>query len=109
MENSRSNLYFSVFNTCGWNNIHHLERHIQNTHGRQVTGWSAYDHKYQKSWHNKLIVHVLSEGVPHGVDFDSVNDVLLAVGGVKSTHSLHMWSLTTSETHLSVHAVIGKT
>lgn len=58
---------------------------------------------------HKLIVHVLSEGVPHGVDFDSVNDALLAVGGVKSTHSLRMWSLTTSETHLSVHAVIGKT
>lgn len=56
----------------------------------------------------KLIVYVLSEGVPHGVDFDSVNDVLLAVGGVKSTHNLHMWSLTTSETHLSVHAIIGK-
>lgn len=57
----------------------------------------------------KLIVNVLSEGVPHGVDFDSVNDVLLAVAGVKSTHSLRMWSLTTSEMYLSVHVVIGKT
>uniref|UniRef100_A0A671SPA1 Solute carrier family 30 member 2 n=1 Tax=Sinocyclocheilus anshuiensis TaxID=1608454 RepID=A0A671SPA1_9TELE len=51
---------------------------------------------------------ILSEGVPCGVDFDSVKDVLLSVSGVKSTHSLRMWSLTTSETQLSVHAVIDE-
>ncbi|KAK9959424.1 hypothetical protein ABG768_009552 [Culter alburnus] len=56
----------------------------------------------------KDIFKILMEGVPHGVDFDSVNEDLLAVGGVKSTHSLRMWSLTTSETHLSVHAVIDE-
>uniref|UniRef100_A0A672TE08 Solute carrier family 30 member 2 n=1 Tax=Sinocyclocheilus grahami TaxID=75366 RepID=A0A672TE08_SINGR len=33
---------------------------------------------------------------------------LLSVSGVKSTHSLCMWSLTTSETQLFVHAVIEK-
>ncbi|XDV42751.1 hypothetical protein PO909_011364, partial [Leuciscus waleckii] len=56
----------------------------------------------------KDIFKILMEGVPHGIDFDSVNDVLLAVGGVKSTHSLRMWSLTASETHLSVHTVIDE-
>ncbi|XP_039530013.1 zinc transporter 2-like, partial [Pimephales promelas] len=56
----------------------------------------------------KDIFRILMEGAPHGIDFDSVNDVLLAVGGVKSTHSLRMWSLTASETHLSVHAVIDE-
>uniref|UniRef100_A0A671SPA6 Probable proton-coupled zinc antiporter SLC30A3 n=1 Tax=Sinocyclocheilus anshuiensis TaxID=1608454 RepID=A0A671SPA6_9TELE len=55
----------------------------------------------------KDIFKILMEGVPCGVDFDSVKDVLLSVSGVKSTHSLRMWSLTTSETQLSVHAVIG--
>ncbi|KAI2654114.1 Zinc transporter 2 [Labeo rohita] len=58
-------------------------------------------------------IHVLGDllqslGVPRGVDFDSVKDILLSVSGVKSTHSLHMWSLTTSETQLSMHAVIDE-
>ncbi|XP_073682809.1 zinc transporter 2 [Garra rufa] len=56
----------------------------------------------------KDIFKILMEGVPHGVDFDSVKEVLLSVGGVKSTHSLRMWALTTSETQLSVHAVIDE-
>ncbi|XP_051502513.1 zinc transporter 2-like [Myxocyprinus asiaticus] len=56
----------------------------------------------------KDIFKILMEGVPGGVDFDSVKEVLLSVGGVKSTHSLHMWSLTMSETQLSVHAVIDE-
>ncbi|XP_050989097.1 zinc transporter 2 [Labeo rohita] len=56
----------------------------------------------------KDIFKILMEGVPRGVDFDSVKDILLSVSGVKSTHSLHMWSLTTSETQLSMHAVIDE-
>ncbi|XP_056333163.1 proton-coupled zinc antiporter SLC30A2-like [Danio aesculapii] len=54
----------------------------------------------------KDILKILMEGVPHGVDFDSVNDVLLSVGGVRSTHSLHIWALTANQSQLSVHAVI---
>uniref|UniRef100_A0A672LVB3 Solute carrier family 30 member 2 n=1 Tax=Sinocyclocheilus grahami TaxID=75366 RepID=A0A672LVB3_SINGR len=57
---------------------------------------------------NQLNVDVSSEGVPCGVDFDSVKDGLLSVGGVKSTHSLRMWALTASETQLSMHAVIDE-
>ncbi|XP_052475892.1 zinc transporter 2-like [Carassius gibelio] len=56
----------------------------------------------------KDIFRILMEGIPRGVDFDSVKDVLLSVCGVKSTHSLHMWALTASETQLSVHVVIDE-
>nr|XP_055027953.1 proton-coupled zinc antiporter SLC30A2-like [Misgurnus anguillicaudatus] len=56
----------------------------------------------------KDIFNILMEGVPPGVDFNSVKDLLLSVEGVKSTHDLHMWSLTTSETQLTVHAVIDE-
>ncbi|TRY83502.1 hypothetical protein DNTS_016233 [Danionella cerebrum] len=48
----------------------------------------------------------LLQGIPNDVDFDAVNDALLSVGGVKSTHRLHMWSLNTSQLQLSVHVVI---
>ncbi|XP_056623843.1 probable proton-coupled zinc antiporter SLC30A3 isoform X2 [Triplophysa dalaica] len=56
----------------------------------------------------KDIFHTLMEGVPPGVDINSIKDLLLSVGGVKSTHDLHVWSLTSSETQLSVHAVIDE-
>ncbi|KAI7805049.1 hypothetical protein IRJ41_024451 [Triplophysa rosa] len=56
----------------------------------------------------KDIFHTLMEGVPPGVDINSIKELLLSVGGVESTHDLHVWSLTSSETQLTVHAVIDE-
>lgn len=47
-------------------------------------------------------------GTPPCIEYDSVKDTLLSVRGVKATHSLHIWALTMSQHHMSVHALIGK-
>ncbi|MCJ8736761.1 hypothetical protein PDJAM_G00016200 [Pangasius djambal] len=48
------------------------------------------------------------EGIPPGIDYDSVKDTLLSVRGVKDTHSLHIWALTMSQHQMSVHALIDE-
>lgn len=56
----------------------------------------------------KDIFNILMEGAPPGVDVNSIKELLLSVGDVKSTHDLHVWSLASSETQLTVHAVIDE-
>lgn len=46
------------------------------------------------------------EGVPKGIDFNTVREMLLSLKGVKTTHNLHMWALTLSQSQLSVHVTI---
>lgn len=43
------------------------------------------------------------EGVPKNLDYSSVKELILAVDGVVSVHSLHIWSLTMNQVILSVH------
>ncbi|XP_055732009.1 proton-coupled zinc antiporter SLC30A8-like isoform X2 [Salvelinus fontinalis] len=52
------------------------------------------------------ILIVLMEGTPAGVKHGEVRDRLLAVKGVKSVHSLHIWALTMNQTVLSAHVAI---
>ncbi|XP_019336227.2 probable proton-coupled zinc antiporter SLC30A3 [Alligator mississippiensis] len=52
------------------------------------------------------VFRVLMEGAPRGVEFNAVQDVLLAVKGVRSTHDLHLWALTLSHHVVSVHVAI---
>ncbi|XP_036826882.1 zinc transporter 2 isoform X2 [Oncorhynchus mykiss] len=52
------------------------------------------------------ILLVLMEGTPAGVKHGEVRDRLLAVKGVKSVHSLHIWALTMNQTVLSAHVAI---
>ncbi|XP_024297568.1 zinc transporter 8 isoform X3 [Oncorhynchus tshawytscha] len=52
------------------------------------------------------ILMVLMEGTPAGVKHGEVRDRLLAVKGVKSIHSLHIWALTMNQTVLSAHVAI---
>ncbi|XP_017331780.1 proton-coupled zinc antiporter SLC30A2 [Ictalurus punctatus] len=56
----------------------------------------------------KDIFRVLMEGTPPCIEYDSVKDTLLSVRGVKATHSLHIWALTMSQHHMSVHALIDE-
>uniref|UniRef100_A0A4W3JIR8 Probable proton-coupled zinc antiporter SLC30A3 n=1 Tax=Callorhinchus milii TaxID=7868 RepID=A0A4W3JIR8_CALMI len=54
----------------------------------------------------KDVFRVLMEGTPKGMNFNVVKDVLLSIEGVKAMHSLHLWSLTLSQSVLSVHIAI---
>ncbi|XP_062863732.1 proton-coupled zinc antiporter SLC30A2-like [Trichomycterus rosablanca] len=56
----------------------------------------------------KDIFRVLMEGIPLGIDYDSVKDTLLLVRGVTAIHSLHIWTLAMSQYQMTVHAVIDE-
>jgi len=53
----------------------------------------------------KSSINILLEGVPEDVDLDEVKEALLGVPGVKSLHDLHVWSVTSGKTTLTVHLV----
>ncbi|KAM6171797.1 proton-coupled zinc antiporter SLC30A8 [Erethizon dorsatum] len=46
---------------------------------------------------------LLIEGVPKGLNYNGVKELILAVDGVASMHSLHVWSLRVNQVILSVH------
>ncbi|XP_016063208.1 PREDICTED: zinc transporter 8 [Miniopterus natalensis] len=46
---------------------------------------------------------LLLEGVPKNLSYNAVKELILAVDGVVSVHSLHIWSLTTNQVILSAH------
>ncbi|XP_019568721.2 proton-coupled zinc antiporter SLC30A8 [Rhinolophus sinicus] len=46
---------------------------------------------------------LLMEGVPKNLNYNSMKELMLAVEGVVSVHSLHVWSLTMNQTIVSVH------
>jgi len=50
--------------------------------------------------------HVLLEGTPRGMDPTSVEDSLLAAGGVEGVHHLHLWNLASDVPALSAHVVL---
>uniref|UniRef100_A0A8B9TDT2 Solute carrier family 30 member 2 n=1 Tax=Anas platyrhynchos TaxID=8839 RepID=A0A8B9TDT2_ANAPL len=54
------------------------------------------------------VLLVLMEGTPRGMDFNAVQETLLAVGGVEAVHSLHIWALTAAQPLLSVHIAISE-
>uniref|UniRef100_A0A3Q4GY97 Solute carrier family 30 member 2 n=1 Tax=Neolamprologus brichardi TaxID=32507 RepID=A0A3Q4GY97_NEOBR len=56
----------------------------------------------------KDVFRILLEGAPRDVSFGAVRELLLSVGGVTAIHSLHMWSLNTTHSLLSVHLATGK-
>lgn len=53
----------------------------------------------------KSSINILLEGVPDDVDMERVKQTLLAIGGVKSLHDLHVWAVTTGKSTLTVHLV----
>lgn len=53
----------------------------------------------------KTSVNVLLEGVPEEINIADVNAALLAINGVESIHDLHVWSISSGKTSLTVHVV----
>jgi cobalt-zinc-cadmium efflux system protein len=51
----------------------------------------------------KESVAVLMEGAPGNLDVDEIREAILATPGVVSAHDLHVWSITSGMTALSVH------
>ena len=47
------------------------------------------------------------DGVPVGIDREKIGRVILEQPGVESYHHLHIWALSTTETALTAHIVIG--
>jgi len=56
----------------------------------------------------KEAVHILMEGVPYGVDTQSVRDALCSLPYVRQVHDLHIWSLCSSCRYLSAHLVVNE-
>ena len=54
----------------------------------------------------KSSINILLEGVPEDIDLDEVSKALAAIPGVESLHDLHVWSVTSGKTTLTVHLVI---
>ncbi|MDR0845465.1 MAG: cation diffusion facilitator family transporter [Tannerella sp.] len=46
------------------------------------------------------------DGVPTGIKHDEIEQIIRSVPGVESTHHLHIWALSTTETALTAHVVI---
>ncbi|VDM47414.1 unnamed protein product [Toxocara canis] len=54
------------------------------------------------------IFFVLMEGTPSHVDYGELQSDLMRVDGVRTVHSLNVWSLNMDKTALAVHLAIGK-
>ncbi len=57
----------------------------------------------------KSSMNVLLEGVPEGIGLAEVDAAILAVPGVASTHELHVWSISSGKSSLTVHVVRTET
>ena len=64
-----------------------------------VIGWSAF--RLFKS-----AIHLSLDGVPEGIDPNSVEAWLRALPGVVDLHDLHIWALSTTSNALTVHLVM---
>lgn len=53
----------------------------------------------------KSSINILLEGVPEDIDIDEVHRALTSIPGVMSLHDLHVWSVTSGKTTLTVHLV----
>ncbi len=54
----------------------------------------------------KSSINILLEGAPDDVDMEEVKAQLLSIPGVKSLHDLHVWSVTSGKSTLTVHLVV---
>ena len=50
---------------------------------------------------------VLMQGAPHGLDIDTIRDLMLAHPGVAKVHDLHVWALGSKEPVLTAHVVVA--
>lgn len=54
----------------------------------------------------KQALHIFMQGVPDGIDFQSVHNDLVSLDGVRSVHDLHIWSVNSEDVFLSCHACL---
>src|SRR5207245_8333276 len=52
-------------------------------------------------------VNLLLEGTPPDIDLSAVTDEITHTSRVVSLHDLHVWALSSEDTALSVHVVVG--
>ncbi len=52
-------------------------------------------------------LHLLFDGVPEDIDLSAVQLALLELPGVVSVHDLHVWALSTTDTAITAHLVLG--
>ena len=53
--------------------------------------------------------HILLEGVPGNIDTGALRSAIGAVPGVRESHDLHVWAITTGEVSLTAHVVLDAT
>lgn len=53
----------------------------------------------------KESINILLEGVPQGIGLNKIEQSILEISGVASLHDLHVWSISSGKTSLSVHVV----
>lgn len=51
--------------------------------------------------------HILMQGVPKGIDLETVRSAIASIPGVRSIHDLHVWALGSTVPVLTVHVVYG--
>ncbi len=52
-------------------------------------------------------MHILLQGVPRGIDLDSVRGAIAATEGVADVHDLHVWSVAGDDASLTAHIVVA--
>ncbi|MBX9590154.1 MAG: hypothetical protein K2X43_12680 [Hyphomonadaceae bacterium] len=55
----------------------------------------------------KQTLNILLEGVPEGLDLESIGSALRSAQGVQDIHDLHVWALTSEMPSLSAHLVLA--
>jgi len=53
-------------------------------------------------------IHIFMQGVPEGIDFETVYKSIEGMEGVKSAHHLHIWSVNSNDIFLSCHLCINR-
>lgn len=46
------------------------------------------------------------DGVPNGISYERIGEIIDSIPGVKSFHHMHIWALSTTENALTVHVVL---
>lgn len=84
-----------------------------------LTGWTLVDPivavgiglwVLPRSWALlKESTNILLEGVPGNIDTGALRSAIGAVPGVRESHDLHVWAITTGEVSLTAHVVLDAT
>lgn len=54
----------------------------------------------------KDTIHILLDGVPEGMKYEDVGDVIAQTAGVEAVHDLHVWSMSPGQYSITAHVTI---